>query len=233
MSKKRDSLLNPADAKRFGLSEEYWERVGPEGRDMCLTIRPLRTASYSVDHHLHRLEDALATFERDVGEGGTFELNPDFQRGHVWTQAQQVAYVENVLRGVAPVVFRFNHPSFFGRRAAAAGPDDLPPNQMTCIDGLQRITALRAFLAGDFKVFDRWYAKDLDGSAFSMARYRASFEVFNISTRSELLSFYLDLNAGGTIHTDVELDRVRALRAAALASASEAPPKTSQKMKIK
>lgn len=40
MSKKRDSLLNPADAKRFGLSEEYWERVGPEGRDMYFTIRP-------------------------------------------------------------------------------------------------------------------------------------------------------------------------------------------------
>lgn len=32
-----------------------------------------------------------------VGQG--LDLDPDFQRGHVWTRDQQVAYVEYMLRG--------------------------------------------------------------------------------------------------------------------------------------
>lgn len=32
------------------------------------------------------------------GLGGSFELNPDFQRGHVWTDSQRTAYAEAFIR---------------------------------------------------------------------------------------------------------------------------------------
>jgi hypothetical protein len=44
-----------------------------------------------------------------------------------------------------------------------------------------------------------------------LARYTATFEIYAITRRRDLLQFYLDLNAGGTVHTTDELARVRAL----------------------
>lgn len=41
------------------------------------------------------LEQQLVIYEREVG----LDLDPDFQRGHVWSQQQQIKYVEYVLRG--------------------------------------------------------------------------------------------------------------------------------------
>ena len=33
--------------------------------------------------------------------GAPLDLDPDFQRGYVWTEAQQIAYVEYILRAEA------------------------------------------------------------------------------------------------------------------------------------
>ena len=45
---------------------------------------------YAVDYPFHSL---VAYLEREVEESG-LQLNPEFQRGHVWTKKQQVAYME-------------------------------------------------------------------------------------------------------------------------------------------
>ena len=64
------------------------------------------------------------------------DLSPDFQRGHVWTEAQQEAFMAHVLEGGSPGVIRWNT---IGN----------PTLGVQCIlDGLQRLTACRAWLAG-------------------------------------------------------------------------------------
>ena len=43
------------------------------------------------------------------------QLNPDFQRGHVWSIGQQIAYIEYILRGgKSGLDFYFNHPNWMG-----------------------------------------------------------------------------------------------------------------------
>ncbi len=48
---------------------------------------------YAVDYPIDRLISFLEDEIRDYG----LQLNPEFQRGHVWTRKQQIAYVEFLL----------------------------------------------------------------------------------------------------------------------------------------
>lgn len=56
------------------------------------TKRPGYAVDIPWDHLLRHLEHEMA------GAGG-IDLDPDFQRGHVWTPEKQVAFVEFTLRG--------------------------------------------------------------------------------------------------------------------------------------
>lgn len=171
-------------------------------------IRPLRTAQYEVDYEWNGIERMLARFAEDYGH---VDLDPDFQRGHVWTADQQRHFIENVLRGVVAssgFLIQFNCPNWESDDYRG----DLPLG-MQCVDGLQRITAVREFLADRVRPFGLGI-DDLAGSSFSVkSRYRFRVAIHNFRTRADLLQHYLDLNAGGTPHSPDEIKRVQGLLA--------------------
>lgn len=189
------------------------EAAARRARDAELSaiIRPLSTARYEVDHDFKYVEQALAGYDRDYG----LNLDPDFQRGHVWTRAQQEHFIENVLRQIVAssgLIIQFNCPHF--EEHSYAG--DLP-REMQILDGLQRLTAVRAFMAGRIHAFGMPIS-GFANSSFDAARrtmFRLRFAVHTFPTRRELLSHYLALNAGGTPHASSEIERVRALLAEA------------------
>ena len=51
--------------------------------------------NYRVNHYLDLL---VGTIDRYVKEYG-LDLNPDFQRAHVWDMEKRVKYVEFILKG--------------------------------------------------------------------------------------------------------------------------------------
>ena len=187
-------------------------KVNREERDSLLVglIRPLATAKWACDYGWDYLEQALAGFEQDYG----LNLEPDFQRGHVWTPEQQAHYIENVYRRVIPheaMLIQFSCPHFENWDYEG----DLP-REMQIVDGLQRLTAVRKFLAGEVRPFGLSVA-DLAGSSYDARRqlYRLRIAVHTFQTRQDLLQHYLDVNVGGTPHAVSEIDRVRGLLAAA------------------
>ena len=96
-----------------------------------------RDGSYAVDYPFHSL---VKWIEREQAEEG-LQLNPDFQRGHVWTETQQIAYVEFMLRGgKTGRTLYFNCPSW--NHPVPEGDY----NEFVCVDGLQRITAITRFV---------------------------------------------------------------------------------------
>lgn len=203
-----------SDAVTYGLNDEYWERLTPEQQAMYRHVRPLRNATYTVSQPISHIASTLETLAEDARKmGGELLLNPDFQRGHVWDQARQIAFMESVLRGLAPMTIRFNCANW-DLHAPEVGADGMNPNDIVCVDGLQRLTAMLAFIDGAFPVFGKYYAADLKGGPFAMERstYRWTMEMFDIKTRRDLLTFYLDINRGGVVHSDEELARVEALR---------------------
>lgn len=175
-------------------------------------IRPLPEPAWAADYMLGYLEQALADFEKDWGG---CNLTPDFQRGHVWTREQQERFVEALLRDALPVsalLIQFNCPHWQNYNY-----DGELPREVQCVDGLQRLTAIRKFLAGEIRAFGL-SANALSGTRFDVRRslYRLRFAMHTFQTKAELLQYYLDVNDGGTPHTEEELERVRAMMRAAV-----------------
>ena len=174
-------------------------------KQLIALVRPMPKAKYEVDNSWSRIEKTLELIQKDYG----LNLEPDFQRGHVWTEDQQVRFVEAAIRGAitsAGLLIQFNCPIYAGKNTG-----DLP-DEMQCVDGLQRLTSLRKFIAGDIKPFGL-HVDDLEGTEFDPRRYYYKMAVHAFQTKAELLQYYLDLNAGGTPHSAEEIDRVRGLLA--------------------
>lgn len=147
---------------------------------------------------LDSLKERIGEDERTVTYDGLI-LCPDFQRGHVWTPKQQIAYVEYIMRaGASGKTIYLNNPSW--------GKGYNEPTVV--VDGLQRITAVQAFLNGEIKAFGH-AVSEWKGRIEPHCHFDAY--VHNLSTRREVLEWYIGLNAGGTPHNPSEIARVRAL----------------------
>ncbi len=152
--------------------------------------------NYVVDISFDYLEQHLS-FWNDRGE---LELEPDFQRSHVWNTEQQIAYVEYLLKGGhAAQELYFNCK---GWQTTYDGPIQL-------VDGLQRLTAVRSFLANKIPVFGTLYSEFEDKLRFTRSNFK--FYINNLKTRKEVLQWYIDLNTGGVIHSSSEIDKVKRL----------------------
>jgi len=149
----------------------------------------------SLEHHLERYNEVHPA----EGIGG-LDLNPDFQRGHVWTEDKQIAYVEFILRGgKSSKDVYFNHPNWMGSFKG----------EMVLVDGKQRIEAVRQFMSSKIKAFGH-YCNEYDDQP-NMLDASFSFHINNLKTRAEVLQWYLDLNTGGVVHTNEEIEKVKTL----------------------
>lgn len=170
-------------------------------------IRPLPAATYECDTTWDRLEGAVSRIAESYGE---LEMNPDFQRGHVWTDEQQIAFIQNCLRNVvtsAGLLIQFNCASwddFEGTSIVGL------PRGLQCVDGLQRYTAITRFMKGEILAFGLDVSRFL-GTGHSPNSRKVRLAIHAITKKDALLKLYLDLNSGGTVHSAEELARVRQL----------------------
>jgi len=163
--------------------------------------RPIRTFHCGFSY----LENWMELEAEAVEQG--LDLIPDFQRGHVWTEAQQTAYMENVLRRIVDesgLTIRFNCPTW--RETVSTG--DLP-EQVVCIDGLQRLTAILKFINKQLPIFGLNY-ENLPMRVI-LRDLQLVIKMYDFQYRKDLLKFYLDINSGGTHHSESEINRVKVL----------------------
>lgn len=132
-------------------------------------------------------------------------MDPDYQRGHVWTREQQVAYLEYILRGGVAGQVTYNQ----------MDPHD-PECPYECLDGLQRLTAVYKFVHDELPVFNGILCSELarnSGHTRLSRSYYFQVTVLNLPNKADVLRYYLDHNSGGTPHSQDELARVRKLLA--------------------
>lgn len=88
----------------------------------------------------------LKWIDENIEELG-LQLNPDFQRGNVWLEQQQIAYIEYLIKGgkSARIIY-FNHPNWMGSFKG----------EFVCVDGLQRLTAIQKFMKNELPVFGHY-----------------------------------------------------------------------------
>ena len=146
---------------------------------------------------------SLAEYIRRRVEDDELELDPDFQRGHVWTEGQREAYVEHALAGgTGSHTVRLNHP---GWGSGAREP-------FVLVDGRQRLEAVLRFLGGEVRAFGRRLPEYADGLAPWAPVMQ--FRVNTLRERAAVPRWYLEMNTGATPHAPEEIERVRALLAA-------------------
>lgn len=156
-----------------------------------------QAGSWECDFNIDSCWEQIQKWQTE--KPGPLDLDPDFQRGHVWTTEQQIAWMEFILRGgkTSRVIY-FNHA---GWMRDWTGP-------FVVVDGKQRLEAVRRFLCNEIPVFGsfrREYADTLG------VRHTLKFNMNDLRTRAEVLQWYCEFNSGGTPHTEEELDRVRGL----------------------
>lgn len=160
-------------------------------------IKKFPHAAYRVDVGWNYLEEYVCDSINNYG----LELDPDFQRVHVWDDAQRTKYVEYILQGgTSGRELYFNCPQW--SRGIRRGP-------YVIVDGKQRLQAVRLFLDNKVSAFGHLFCEYDDHIDMVIARF--SWNIAELETRAEVLQWYLNFNAGGAVHTEYELARVREL----------------------
>lgn len=151
---------------------------------------------YQVDYTVVSLVKFIS---EEIEEAGLI-LNPEFQRGHVWTEKQQTAWLEYHLKGGrSGNIIYLNDPNWRTGRPM--------PGTYVCIDGLQRITACQKFVNNEIKIFGSYFREYTDNIRTLPAT--VSVNVNDLQTYKEVLQWYIDMNSGGTPHSETEIQRVK------------------------
>ena len=80
-------------------------------------------------------------------DGGRMVPNPEYQRGEVWTSAQQKKLIDSIFR-------RYQLPIFYLHDKSVLYSDGGRWDRLEIIDGQQRVNALRGFVKGNFHLYD-------------------------------------------------------------------------------
>jgi hypothetical protein len=154
-----------------------------------------RDANYRINVGWDYLEEWLSKERSECN----IDIDPDFQRGHVWSEKQQERFVEFMLKGGKGCnEIRFN---CVGWMNTFEGP-------FVLVDGKQRLEAVRKFLRDELKVFGQYCS---DFGRLRLTDCDMIIMVNELKTRKEVLQWYLDINTGGVVHTEKEIDKVREL----------------------
>jgi uncharacterized protein with ParB-like and HNH nuclease domain len=157
---------------------------------------------YQVEYNLVRFVKYL---QEEVEEYG-LQLNPDFQRGHVWTEQQQIDWLEYFLMGgKSGNVIYLNNP--FLHRYREPKPNEY--GDYVCVDGLQRITSIQKFVSNEIKVFGSYF-KEYE-EPVRMIKHNIKVNINDLRTKSEVLKWYIGMNSGGTPHSKSEIERIEEL----------------------
>lgn len=157
----------------------------------------VRDGAYEVDIPFDSILEWIERGQTEQPPMSRLDIDPDFQRVHVWKPKQQTAWLEYWLRGgrTGRVIY-FNHPGWMRGYQG----------DFVLVDGKQRLEAVRAFQHNEIKVFGSHFKEYTDKCSFTQATLK--FNVNTLKTRREVLSWYIQFNAGGTPHTRKEIDRV-------------------------
>ncbi len=130
------------------------------------------------------------------------ELNPEYQRGYVWSQNQKQDYIEYKLKGgLGANIIYWNYPNLKNDIGTSEWY-----NTYELVDDKQRLNAVLEFLNDKVKVFGK-YLSEFEDAKIAMKRqsYYFEFHINQLTTKKEVVEWYLGLNRGGTVHKAKDL----------------------------
>lgn len=182
-----DRVAYPVNPRRSSQKE----KIRPENVVLDKVHRPLSGSNF--DYGVRNLENMVELYKLNI--------DPDYQRDHVWTVAQKAAFVGHLLSGgeTAPLII-----------------NELPDHSTEMVDGKQRLTACREWIRNEFPAVTwngttLWF-QDMDEISLTMLAMSITVRFLIVKmSRAEILELYIRLNKGGTVHSDEEIAKVQRL----------------------
>lgn len=148
--------------------------------------------SADTDGILHMIE----RYKKDYN----LDFDPEFQRGYRWSHSQKIAFIEYLLSGgPSGREIYFNYPRWMGTSSL----NDV----MTLVDGKQRISTVMSYIKGEFSVFENIFYKDL--RLEDASRIFLYFNVNDLTEMKDIVTWYLSMNTGGSVHTEEDLQKAK------------------------
>ncbi|MDW9481122.1 DUF262 domain-containing protein [Sinorhizobium meliloti] len=131
---------------------------------------------------------------------------PPFQRGHVWTDEQAVAFVNSARRGLNLGTYTFNTTLGLkdARRTDEQGREYYFAD-LWLLDGMQRLTALQRFFDDEFPVAGSFWSEVEESSKrFFLSNVHFPAYETNLVDEAVMREMYDAMNFGGTAHREEE-----------------------------
>ena len=189
------------EENQFELADKIKSHLGKIIRARSCDDLLIADGNYRVNTFLDNLDDTIDRYKKEYN----LNLDPDFQRAHVWDLDKRVKYVEFLLKGGTSNPIYFNCVGWRSMRTLG---------EFVVVDGKQRLTSILMFLNNEFPVFKEmdeeeeigYYAKEFD-----IIPNDVEFIINDLPSRELVLKWYLQMNEGNVAHTQDELDKVRCM----------------------
>lgn len=126
-----------------------------------------------------------------------FDKVPEFQRdNNKWSRDMQVSFVHNLINGCKTTITLFEITDY--------------PEYCNCqiLDGLQRITAIMAFIKGNFKIMGYSFNEMVDNKLLMIVKPKFILDILTFDTIANAIKFYIDMNENIT-HSKDDIDKAK------------------------
>ena len=132
------------------------------------------------------------------------DLEPDYQRGNVWTNEQKVALIDSIFKNIDIGKFTII------KRPWGDNPNvPMTPKLYEMLDGKQRITALFEFYTGRFKYKGLYFYELHPRDRNHFRNYVISWAECSPLTDEQKYRYFLKLNTGGSPVDPKHLEKVK------------------------
>jgi len=145
------------------------------------------------DIHLsYQQRDIYAILRLTFDDMG-FDLDPDYQREHIWTEQQKIDLIDSIFRNIDIGKFTII------RRPWGNDPHKpATPLLYEVLDGKQRITAIVDYFLNRFKYKGKYFSELCPRDRGHFKHYRISYAECEPLTQEQKYRYFLKLNTCGT-----------------------------------
>lgn len=175
------------DERLTGLSSD-WIESKAQGFDNTIDFEQVKRPGYGPDDIFVENKPFSLRQILDLIESEDIELSPDFQRNFIWDKTRQSRLIESILLGLPlPSIYLSQYED----------------GRLTVVDGLQRLSTIRAFLNGELKLTNLEYLKECNGFYFKGLESVLSPLRLRRFTQTQIMCFVIDYRSPSKLKFDL------------------------------
>lgn len=175
------------DERLTGLSSD-WIESKAQGFDSTIDFEQVKQPGYGPDDIFVENKPFSLRQILDLIESEDIELSPDFQRNFIWDKTRQSRLIESILLGLPlPSIYLSQYED----------------GRLTVVDGLQRLSTIRAFLNGELKLTNLEYLVECNGYYFKELEAVLSPLRLRRFTQTQIMCFVIDYRSPSKLKFDL------------------------------